>query len=85
MADTDDLNVKSPWKTPVAAEEAPVNGMAAESWPALADAQAQAHRSKTPDLPAPQVAHINALYFVNLIMLVYISLFKQHNTLRGYK
>ncbi|KAM5584808.1 la-related protein 1A [Rosa sericea] len=58
MAETDELNVngpKSPWKTPVAAEEAPVNGMGAESWPALADAQAQAqaHRSKTPDLATP--------------------------------
>lgn len=51
MAENDELNVngggpKSPWKTPVAAEEAPVNGMGAESWPALADA----HRAKNPDV-----------------------------------
>ncbi|XP_050369681.1 la-related protein 1A isoform X2 [Argentina anserina] len=55
MADTDDVNVsgpKSPWKTPLAIEEeAPFNGIAADSWPALADAQS--HRSKTPDLPSP--------------------------------
>lgn len=85
MAENDELNVngggpKSPWKTPVAAEEGPVNGMGAESWPALADA----HRTKNPDVATrttlpndpppplpPQVSSSSAFLYANKPYLLY--------------